>query len=157
MIQSLGAAYWSTMKWWFNYHVYCYYYMMLLLKYYCYWFKKMIHTILLLLDVGVIIATIVVNILNKLYIIVYIYKTHMYWRRSLKNSSKWMRNMSTAARNSVLQTRNLLLETGSRETLRLHRLPVCEKNATSVSPFAVLKMKFHFFVEFYGPWKMAHL
>ena len=40
----------------------------------------MIHTILLLLDVGVIIATIVVNILNKLYIIVciYIYKTHMY-------------------------------------------------------------------------------
>ena len=33
----------------------------------------MIHTILLLLDVGVIIATIVVNILNKLYIIVCIY------------------------------------------------------------------------------------
>ena len=46
--------------------------------------------------------------------------------------------MSTAARNSVLQTRNLLLEKGSRETLGLHRLPVCEKNATSVSPFAVL-------------------
>ena len=64
-----------------------------------------------------------------------------------------MRNISTAARNSVLQTRNLLLEKGSRETLGLHRLPVCEKKATSVSPFAVLFMKARFSVEFYGPWE----